>query len=222
MTRAGERLFAAIDRADAAAVETLLGNGAPREERDAGGNTPLLRALQTGHTALAQQLIDAGADIRARNDTGSTPFMYAAWLGATEVASVLFRLGAAVDEANDHGITALLGAVIGNREEMVPLLLQWGASPLAASADGSTACDYAQENMRLSRRGGDTLVARLDDPAQQKAARILALLKAAAARAGAVPARLASRFAAGRRAAGGTPQSRPETEAETGKAVVLA
>jgi len=54
-------------------VTLLLEAGADPDAADAGGTTPLLRAVRNRCAAAVRALLDGGADARRANKHGSTP-----------------------------------------------------------------------------------------------------------------------------------------------------
>lgn len=67
-----------------------------------GGNTPLLRAAESGHTAVAELLLLHGA-LHVANHDGNTPLGRAAALGHVKMAKFLVRSGGAVSSGNKVG-----------------------------------------------------------------------------------------------------------------------
>jgi ankyrin repeat protein len=69
---ASEALFQAIDNhRERAALELLAGGKAVLETRNAKGDTPLHRAVETGLRQLTRSLLEAGADPGARTRNGA-------------------------------------------------------------------------------------------------------------------------------------------------------
>ena len=83
------QLTQAVTSGDAAAVSTVLANGADVNERTGGGQTPLILATIFGHTHLIPLLLDAGADPQLRDNLGLNAVDWAQRRGATEVLAVL-------------------------------------------------------------------------------------------------------------------------------------
>ncbi len=83
---------------DVELVEMLIANGADVDDRDVHGYTPLLLAIQAGHTNIAKVLIDNDADVNARavNDGGEevTPLDLSILLGHGFTEALLRRHGA--------------------------------------------------------------------------------------------------------------------------------
>jgi hypothetical protein len=88
------RLIAAAGRGDAAALLTLLRDGADPDRGDASGWTALHQAALSGESASARVLLDRGAspDLRARSR--GTPLDVAETSGRSEVARLLRAAGA--------------------------------------------------------------------------------------------------------------------------------
>jgi ankyrin repeat protein len=79
-------------------MKMLIANGADVDERDVHGYTPLILAIQEGHTDIAKTLITHGADVNARaaSDGGNdvTPLYLSIILGRGALAGLLRDHGA--------------------------------------------------------------------------------------------------------------------------------
>jgi hypothetical protein len=83
------QLTQAVTSGDAAAVSTVLADGADVNERTGGGQTPLILATIFGHSHLIPLLLKAGADPQLRDNLGLNAVDWAQRRGATEVLEVL-------------------------------------------------------------------------------------------------------------------------------------
>ncbi len=72
-------------------IDLLLKHGAPVNERQAGGYTPLHQGASAGKTAAVERLLTGGADASLRCDQGKTAADYAEAKGHTELAEILRR-----------------------------------------------------------------------------------------------------------------------------------
>lgn len=145
-------LHEAAYNGDLVQVRQLLRRGADPTERDEDGATPLMEALQEGHTEICQLLLEAGADTRDVARSGPrgeallkflvsfgcpvNELLDPSWLSVAE-ARTLLELGADPNRPNvDYGETPLYRAC-KKSAKMVHLLLRNGADPLQHNADGS-------------------------------------------------------------------------------------
>ncbi|MNX51797.1 Ankyrin repeats (3 copies) [compost metagenome] len=126
--RAGQ-LLEASGKGETARVRELLAQGAPREARDAQGNTPLLRATQGNHVQAAGALIEAGADVNAQNRMQDSAYLLAGAQGYREILELTLRHGADLKSTNRYGGTALIPACERGHVEVVRTLLQAGVDP---------------------------------------------------------------------------------------------
>ena len=92
-------LMVAAATGNAAAVQTLIANGADVDAKGRIGNTALIYAAQEGHTQIVELLIAAGANATAANDFNATAHNLAKGHGHREIASQLHT--ATLQAAND-------------------------------------------------------------------------------------------------------------------------
>jgi ankyrin repeat protein len=88
-------------------VTVLLDSGAPIEEADDSGYTPLHAAAFWGRAEIGKMLIDRGAKVAARTKSGATPLSEAARCGEIAAARVLIAAGADVNAQDNQGRTPL-------------------------------------------------------------------------------------------------------------------
>ena len=72
MTPKTDSLIEAVRFEDADQVEALIRSGAPLEEKDKKGQTPLILAAKTDQYEIAERLLGAGANVFAVSDFGWT------------------------------------------------------------------------------------------------------------------------------------------------------
>jgi len=141
---ASESLFTAIrQHREGVALELVAEKGADLEARDANGDTPLHRAVETGMRKLTQSLLAAGADPRARTRNGETALHLAALHVELEFTDLLLAAGADPKLQNADGESPLHWAALSGHIVVVQRLLTGGADPRAKSRDGQTARDFA-------------------------------------------------------------------------------
>ena len=104
----GADLHKAVRAHDHAAVRQLIDQGAPVNDRDPLGGTPLHDAAWAGDTESAEILIAHGADVNARHaEAGSTPLHYAIITNHLEVLKLLVEHGADIKATSRTGTTPL-------------------------------------------------------------------------------------------------------------------
>ncbi len=100
-----ERLFAAVELGDAAAVERLLAANPDLVVSTRGEHmTPLHEAARLGHRAVVATLLDLGADCEAVDDRHSgTALGWAVFYGHAETARTLLEHGANPNPRDRYG-----------------------------------------------------------------------------------------------------------------------
>ncbi len=109
--------------------------------RDAGGNTPLMRAAAQGDEGVVAALLACGVAPDALNDQGNNALWFASLHGSVAIGRRLLAAGLAIDHANDDDITCAMQAAACGQREMLRLLLDHGADGDRCAPDGRTARD---------------------------------------------------------------------------------
>lgn len=141
MSRAGsfDDFFTAIIRDNPSAIQTLLKRGFDPNTRNAGGEPPLVFALQKGSLRAFDAILQAkGTNVELRNKKDESPLMIAAIQGKVDVAKALIARDA---DVNKTGWTPLHYAASCTTDQAVPmiqLLLEHYAYIDAASPNGTT------------------------------------------------------------------------------------
>ncbi len=143
-------------------VDLMLAKGAPVNEADINGKTPLHWAVRAGYLSredqaaqrfygglrhgarrepekwprepllVVESLLASGADVNAKSRFAETPLHVAAEAGRPEIARLLLRHGAQPNARERYGFTPLYFAADHGRGEMVRVLLEHGAEVNAA------------------------------------------------------------------------------------------
>lgn len=126
-------LFLSADLLDAVRADDrlragqLLKAGAPANERDDDGATPLAWAAMRSNVELARQLLQAGADPNLTNELGVSPLAVAVMNGSAELAALLIEHRADPNVSRENGETPLMIAARMGRVDMMKRLLASGA-----------------------------------------------------------------------------------------------
>jgi uncharacterized protein len=120
---ASTSLVDAAARGDLAQVRRLLDAGAPIEQRDGNGRTPVLAATAGNHVEVVRALIARGADVNAQDHQRDSAFLLAGAEGYTEIVRATLAAGADLKSTNRYGGTALIPACHHGHVETVRLLL---------------------------------------------------------------------------------------------------
>lgn len=124
-------------------VEWLVAGGAPVDEADDAGRTPLSWAAGRGELAEARLLARRGASVQAVDRLGRTPLHYAVFSGETSIVEFLLEAESDVDARDKLGSTALMYACSKNLAEVVRTLRNAGANPTLVDNLGRTAAQRA-------------------------------------------------------------------------------
>lgn len=126
--RTGDDLWAAAKRNDTGAILGLIEGGAPVDEMDPRGYSPLMLAVYSGQLEAARLLLDRGADPNGADHGGNTILMGASFKGHLDLVRLLLDSGAKVGARNLGGLTALDFANTFGRAEVAVLLRERGES----------------------------------------------------------------------------------------------
>jgi ankyrin repeat protein len=140
-------LMNAVNRNDAAAVRSLIAQGANVDELDSGGNAPLVIAAYKGYAEITRLLLEAGASVAAV-DPGmkATALHAAAYAGRVETARLLVEYHIDIDKQGPYnGYTALHDAIWQNHVEVARVLIDAGANLTLKSNDGETPLNFARD-----------------------------------------------------------------------------
>jgi uncharacterized membrane protein YfcA len=142
---ASEPLFLAIDQhRERAALELVERGQADLEARNAKGDTPLHRAVETGLAQLTKSLLAAGADPRARTRNGESALHLAALHVEPLFTDLLLAAGADPRARNADGESPLHWAALSGHIVVAQRLLLRGADPRMKTRKGLSARDYAR------------------------------------------------------------------------------
>ncbi len=107
---ASDRLLAAAEKGEPAAVREALDDGADIEVRDDRGRTPLLLAATGDHDVAARILVEAGADPDAQDEQDDSAWLVTGVSGSVKMARVLIPAEPDYALENRYGGTSLIPA----------------------------------------------------------------------------------------------------------------
>jgi ankyrin repeat protein len=163
-------LFSAIKDGELEEVRGLIKEGADINEKDANGNTPLLKACEHGRADLVELLIKAGARVNAWNDSRISPIIAATWAASEpfqfnrtrafnaqslenrnpeqreRIVALLLENQAGLRSKGPSDVTPLMGASALGLTEAVSELLDHGADPNEKTKSSATALHFAAAN----------------------------------------------------------------------------
>jgi ankyrin repeat protein len=157
-------LMIAVGDGDMEMVSALFGRGAAVDPANNAGATALMIATIEGHLEIVRALLERGVQVNAQDERGWTALRFAVSMNETEILRLLLDAGADVNLADKDGATALMQAAGENSTRSLKALLDAGADPFIKDRRGQTA-------LTIARGRGH--------------AKVVALLKAAEARAAA-------------------------------------
>jgi ankyrin repeat protein len=150
-SQSAQDLMAAVKKKDLKKVgEILRKPGAPLEERDEQGFTPLMWASREGYVEIVNALLAKNADPNALDQwMGANSGHKAAFWGRAEVLKILASNGLDLNARGGYnGYTALHDAVAQAHVEAVKVLVQAGARTDIRGHDGKTPLDIAKQAKR--------------------------------------------------------------------------
>ena len=103
-------------------VKAFLALGAPLEEGDSEGRTPLILAVHNS-LEIVQFLLAHGARVNATSLNGSTAFTFACERGVLPDAKILLAAGADINHVTKSGQTALMLAANEGHDDIVSFLI---------------------------------------------------------------------------------------------------
>jgi ankyrin repeat protein len=120
-------ILSATKTNDAAAVRTLIENGADLNVQDGEEQTPLIIATKCNYIEIARLLIEAGANLNIQDNCGMTALVSAICEETAIIAELLIKAGADLEIESPVG-TALAVAIYFKSVEIATQLLRHGAN----------------------------------------------------------------------------------------------
>lgn len=182
-----DELHLAARQGDTVRVAAALERGAPVDEPDKRGWTPLMHAAAFGSSHVVRALLDRGARLEARcaepaplrscfrrappSNAGATPLLLAAAHGNKKTLHALITAGADLDAVDDEGRSALDRAVLGGHLGALRALLH-------RRRDFSA--DVLGRALRLALQGGHAWAVSEPAASERRSPMVQALLAAGA------------------------------------------
>lgn len=149
-----ERMYAAINRGDAKAVQKFIDRGFDINEETWSGMTPLLAAVAAGKVEVAELLIKQGADFakyyhhyETTHQRHATLLHIAAERGYKDMVLMLLERDkydrTFINKVDGHRNTALHCAALAGHKEIIEVLLAHGFDPAIKGANDKLAIGYA-------------------------------------------------------------------------------
>ncbi|VAW86944.1 hypothetical protein MNBD_GAMMA18-1756 [hydrothermal vent metagenome] len=120
----GAEMFAAATGGKLAEMKQLVLDGAPVDNANAQGRTPIMAAAFYGNLRVVQFLLAEGADITAVDNQKMTVLMLAAQSGNPDLIQLLVANGADIKAKNKSGQTAMVVAKMFGHSAVVTALEQ--------------------------------------------------------------------------------------------------
>ena len=136
----------AVRNANREMVQLLLSAGAKVNDRDSGGETPLMMMDKDATSDLVWDLINAGAKVNLKDKSKNTALMSAASANNLDALRTLLDVGAEMDIQNDEGRTALMIAASEGYVNIVRALLLAGANLTLTDDNEDDALSLAIDN----------------------------------------------------------------------------
>lgn len=136
-------LLAVLDAGDLDLLRWLHAKGAPLDDADNGGRTPLSFAAANGQLDIVRYLLDNGAAVDRADVLQRTPLSHAALGGHRDIVALLNDRGAKVNARDQFGDTPLIVACAKGHGSTAEVLLGRGADAAAKDQEGRTAAERA-------------------------------------------------------------------------------
>ena len=120
-------------------IKSLLKHGAPLDQVDNEGQTPLILATQLGHVHIVDLLIQSGADMDAIDHRFYTAIAYAVKNNSTALVDLLLRKNAATHILDAEGRSILSLAAAAGARDSLRLLMERGLDEMHRDNYGWTA-----------------------------------------------------------------------------------
>lgn len=144
-------------KGDVEIVHMLHQAGSPIDLPDgSSGDTPIIRAMLSGHIDIAEYLAKAGIDPMKVNRFGVSAFVVASGVGSSAILDAMIKSGAPVNfrqklpdmmakEGREviDGVTPLMVAAFSGEIDLIESLLKNGADPSLVDQKGRNAYSYA-------------------------------------------------------------------------------
>lgn len=136
---ASERMWAAIQSKDAAALRAAIDEGANPNELSADGRLPIYRALRLENEEVIETLLELGADPNAKDHNGDPLIFTALSVDNDAAALALIKAGTDANAPDSIGMSPLVFAVTLKKQNIIAALIKAGADvnvPSVASDGG--------------------------------------------------------------------------------------
>lgn len=141
---------------DIGLVRWLAELGAPIEQPDLSGRTPLSWAAGKRRDDVAEYLLSRGGRVDTSDQLGRTPLHYAVFGADTSLVEILIEAGANVDAQDGLGTTPLMYACAKSLPEVVETLDRAGARWDARDTLGRTAAERVHDSSGICLRAPET------------------------------------------------------------------
>jgi len=121
-----QKLYEAVNSFDAAAVSSLIKEGADPNSVYATGYTPLMRAVEVRQLEIARQLLKSGADPNLRDGDGRSTAEIAIEADSAEIVEALLEGGADFNVKDAYGNSMVLRTVESGSESRYEIAAAFG------------------------------------------------------------------------------------------------
>ena len=128
-SRKAESFFKLAEKGFIEPMREMIAAGQKVDERNAGGQTALMKAAAAGHKEIVELLIANGADVKTRSlsETGSHVLSWSVQNGGLDVVKVLVEAGSPINVRAKNGVSPLGRAASIGDADIVRYLVEQGA-----------------------------------------------------------------------------------------------